>query len=245
MRAAIYWPQIQPNGPADANFSAPDALVLAAAARGLEVLPVIQSSPGWAALNPGDPSSPPRDPADVARLMTALVTRYGPNGSLWAEHPEIARRPIRSWQVWNEPNMTRYWNVAPWAPSYVKMLKAAHKALNAADPKSADDPRGPSERELEGAQGDLRRRRARLVRRRRTAPVHRAPEERGADREDRAPRDGPARRRARAGVADGAVVAGGEGQDRPAPRLRDHRQRPGRTAEGRAAAAGRTSGGRC
>ncbi len=32
--------------------------------------------------------------------------------------------------------MTRYWNVAPWAPSYVKMLKAAHKALKAADPKS-------------------------------------------------------------------------------------------------------------
>jgi len=136
VRAAIYWPQIQPNGPADANFSASDALVLDAAARGLEVLPVIQSSPGWAALHPDDPASPPRDPADVARLLTALVTRYGPNGSLWAEHPEITRRPIRSWQIWNEPNMTRYWNVAPWAPSYVKMLKAAHKALKAADPKS-------------------------------------------------------------------------------------------------------------
>jgi len=35
--------------------------------------------------------------------------------------------------VWNEPNLTRYWNVAPWAPSYVALLKAADAALKAAD----------------------------------------------------------------------------------------------------------------
>jgi hypothetical protein len=68
--------------------------------------------------------------------MTMLVARYGPTGSLWAEHPDVARRPIRAWQIWNEPNLTRYWNVAPWAPSYVKLVKAADKALKAADPKS-------------------------------------------------------------------------------------------------------------
>ena len=32
--------------------------------------------------------------------------------------------------------MTRYWNVAPWAPSYVAFLKVAHRTLNAADPGS-------------------------------------------------------------------------------------------------------------
>ena len=69
---------------------------------------------------------------------------------MWREHPEVAKQPIRQWQIWNEPNLTRYWNVAPWAPSYVKLLKAADKALKAADPRLADGARRPAERELGG-----------------------------------------------------------------------------------------------
>jgi len=136
VRAAFYWHQIQPAGPDGTDFSRPDAVVLAAAQRGLGVLPVVHSTPDWAALHPGDAASPPRDPADFARILTALVTRYGPNGSFWAEHPEVARQPIRAWQIWNEPNLTRYWNVAPWAPTYVRLLKAADRALKAADPRA-------------------------------------------------------------------------------------------------------------
>jgi len=134
VRTAVYWNQIQPNSGAEANFAASDPVVLDAAQRGLGVLPVVQGIPAWASLNAGDPASPPRDPADLGRLMTLLVGRYGPNGSLWAEHPEVRKTPIREWQIWNEPNLTRYLNVAPWAPAYVKMLKAAHTALKAADP---------------------------------------------------------------------------------------------------------------
>jgi polysaccharide biosynthesis protein PslG len=136
VRTAFYWRDIQPNGPADADFSRTDPVVLAAAQRGLSVLPVLQGTPAWAAQHAGDDASPPRDPADFARLLRTLVTRYGPQGSLWGEHPELPRRPIADWQIWNEPNLTRYWNVAPWAPSYVSLLKAANAALKAADPKS-------------------------------------------------------------------------------------------------------------
>jgi hypothetical protein len=134
VRTAFYWRDAQPSGPADADFASTDAVVLAAARRDLGVLPVVQGTPGWAALHPGDAASPPRDPADFARFLTALVTRYGPSGSFWTEHPEVTRRPIRDWQIWNEPNLTRYWNVAPWAPSYVSLLKASRGALRAADP---------------------------------------------------------------------------------------------------------------
>ena len=80
-----------PPGPPTPTSRARTRVVLAAAQRGLGVLPVLHGTPGWAALNPGDPASPPRDPADFARLLTALVTRYGPNGSFWAEHPEVAK----------------------------------------------------------------------------------------------------------------------------------------------------------
>jgi hypothetical protein len=136
VRAAFYWHEIQPTGPGEFNFAITDAITLAAARRGLGVLPVVHHTPGWAALNQGDPSSPPKNPDDFARLLTALVTRYGPSGSLWAEHPEVTRQPIRAWQIWNEPNLTRYWNHAPWAPSYVALLKRADRALKAADPGS-------------------------------------------------------------------------------------------------------------
>jgi hypothetical protein len=136
VRTGFYWRDVQPSGPADADFSRTDPVVLAAAERGLSVLPVLQGTPAWAAQHPGDDASPPRDPADFAHLLTTLVTRYGPQGSLWGEHPELPRRPITDWQIWNEPNLTRYWNVAPWAPSYVSLLKAANAALKAADPNS-------------------------------------------------------------------------------------------------------------
>jgi hypothetical protein len=136
VRTAFWWRDIQPNGAGDANWAATDPVVLAAAQRGLGVLPVVQGTPGWARANPADPASPPRDNADFARFMTLLVTRYGPNGSFWSEHPDVPRQAIRDWQIWNEPNITRYWNVAPWAPPYVALLKAAHAALKAADPGS-------------------------------------------------------------------------------------------------------------
>ncbi len=136
VRTAFYWREIQPSGATDADFSRTDPVVLAAAQRGLDVLPVLQGTPAWAASAPGDPASPPRDRADFARLLTLLVTRYGPQGSFWREHSELQPRPIRDWQIWNEPNLTRYWNVAPWAPAYVSLLKAANAALKAADPGS-------------------------------------------------------------------------------------------------------------
>src|SRR3954447_6991479 len=134
VRPALSWREVQPSGAAGANSAVPDAVVRAAAARGLGVLPVVQGTPDWAGVNRGAPGPPPRPPAASARVLALLVARYGPSGSFWAERPEVARRPIRAWQIWNEPNITRYWNVASWAPPYVKLLKAAHAALRQADP---------------------------------------------------------------------------------------------------------------
>ena len=134
VRTVFYWYAVQPNGPGDADFAVTDATMLAATSRGLSVLPVLQGTPAWAAKNPGDNGSPPADPARFAAFVKLLVTRYGPTGSFWAEHPELAARPIRAWQIWNEPNIPRYWNVADWAPPYVTLLKAAHAALRHADP---------------------------------------------------------------------------------------------------------------
>ena len=133
VRIAFYWHMGQPLGPGAVDFSAYDAPVLAAARHGLGVLPVVFSTPVWARRRADDNASPPRDPADYAAFVTALVRRYGPRGSLWAEHPEVRARPIRAWQLWNEPNLPGYWSEQPFAKDYVKLLKSARAALRAAD----------------------------------------------------------------------------------------------------------------
>jgi hypothetical protein len=135
VRTEFYWPRAQPTGPGATDLGASDAVVLAAAREGLGVLPVVRGTPGWAGASksgPARPASPPRRSA-FADYLRALVARYGPSGTLWAEHPEVRRRPIRSWQVWNEPNLDVYWSRQPFARSYVRLLRSARKALRAAD----------------------------------------------------------------------------------------------------------------
>jgi hypothetical protein len=67
--------------------------------------------------------------------MTTLVQRYGPNGAFWAQHPELPVRPIREWQIWNEPNQPVFnWSDQPFAADYVALLRAARSAVLAADP---------------------------------------------------------------------------------------------------------------
>jgi hypothetical protein len=131
-RVAVDWPTIEP-ARAAMDFTGLDAFVAAAAQRGIEVLPVVLRSPAWAARDPSVPSSPPRDPADYARFLTALVQRYGPSGAFWQAHPELPRRPIRRWQIWNEPDLGKYWAQKDWATGYVRLLRAARKAVKAAD----------------------------------------------------------------------------------------------------------------
>ena len=66
-------------------------------------------------------------------FAAALVRRYGSNGTFWAERPELPKLPITSWQVWNEPNLERYWASGPDAGEYVQLLRTVSKAIKAVD----------------------------------------------------------------------------------------------------------------
>lgn len=135
IRVTAYWDSLEPAA-GRLELSAFDALVLSAARQGLTVLPVVHRAPSWAASRPGVVGSPPADPRTYGRFLTALVARYGPSGSLWAQHPEVPRLPVRRWQVWNEPDIGKYWAQANWAPGYTRLLRVAHDALKRADPGS-------------------------------------------------------------------------------------------------------------
>jgi hypothetical protein len=150
IRAAFDWSYAQPYfswsqvPPADlaeftdvggipTRFSELDALVGAAAQRGLTVLPVVLYAPLWdAAPHSSATFAIPASDGPYASFLTALVHRYGPHGTFWLTHRPAV--PIRMWQIWNEPNITTFWPAQPFAQSYVALLRAAHAAIKQADP---------------------------------------------------------------------------------------------------------------
>ena len=138
------WLHAQPAPAGPFEFTATDRAVAAAARAKLVVLPVVVTSPPWAALTPGEAFSPPADPGTYAAYLRALVGRYGPRGTFWARNPSLPRRPIRRWQIWNEPvggnrpdGASVFWvDSRPFAPAYVALLRAARRAIRAADPRA-------------------------------------------------------------------------------------------------------------
>jgi arabinogalactan endo-1,4-beta-galactosidase len=118
------------------DVSETDKIVTLAAERGLTVLPVVQFAPSWAALHPGELNSAPASTSTYASFVGALAQRYGSRGSFWTANPSVPRVPIRMWQIWNEPESTSAWTSAPWARTYLDLLRASRTAIKAADPSA-------------------------------------------------------------------------------------------------------------
>jgi hypothetical protein len=150
IRPVLYWSEHQPLAPGSAppagfregrgnvptRFGRTDTLIELAARHRIRVLPVVLRSPGWAATDPDNPmmTSPPRSSTTYANFMATLIDRYGPRGSFWSEHPDVPYRPQRHWQVWNEPNIDRYWSSPrPFARRYVQLLRVTRRAIKRAD----------------------------------------------------------------------------------------------------------------
>jgi polysaccharide biosynthesis protein PslG len=138
VRLVFSWARAQPEAGMQPDFSDTDAKVELAARNGIRLLPVVLNTPSWAEKYPGRHGSPPEFASDYAAFMSRLVERYGPAGSFWAERPDLPRRPLREWQIWNEPHFDFYWYTpgddGAWAAEYVELLRAAHGAIKTADP---------------------------------------------------------------------------------------------------------------
>jgi hypothetical protein len=115
------------------DYSATDRAVAAATKRRMTVLPVVLIAPKWAARHPGDEASPPKGTASYSRFMAALVRRYGPGGTFWKENPTLPERPIRHWQIWNEPSLDVYWRDRPWERDYVALVRASRTRIKQVD----------------------------------------------------------------------------------------------------------------
>ena len=122
-RAVFSWREAQDEQGDPFSFAATDHLVANATANGIELLPIVMDTPVWARARLIDWW--PEETADFARYMDALVARYGPGGSFWGERPELPQRPLRYWQIFNEPGRTK---------RYAPLLRTAHRRVALADP---------------------------------------------------------------------------------------------------------------
>lgn len=144
LRFVMPWEQVQPSWwdqPFD--FSRYDSVVLAAAARGIRLVPVLHGSPNWLGYLEGtgcDPSCgayAPRSDAALAawrQFVGAAAARYGPNGSLWREEPSVPALPITVWQVWNEQNAPGFYKPSPDPDAYARLVSATAEEIRSRDP---------------------------------------------------------------------------------------------------------------
>jgi hypothetical protein len=122
-RAVFSWSQAQQEEGGEFDFSQTDRLVANASEHGVELLPIVAETPLWARARVHNWW--PRKAADYAAYVRALVERYGPGGSFWEDRGDQRPRPLRRWQIFNEPGRSK---------RYKPLLKAAHRASKREDP---------------------------------------------------------------------------------------------------------------
>jgi hypothetical protein len=140
VRTVFSWAAAQPDGRgSQISFAETDPVVRRAALRNIEVLPIVFYAPRWARAYRNRFASPPESRSDYITYVAALVDRYGPAGTFWDENPDLPRRPLREWQIWNEPHLPAYWDAPEKGPygyarGYPLLLRASYHMIKDLDP---------------------------------------------------------------------------------------------------------------
>jgi hypothetical protein len=132
IREELPWNMVEPWRGAR-RWEQTDALFVAAARRGLRVLPLLLGSPRWAARND---LALPANPDDFGAFAARAAARYGPGGSFWRARPRLDARLAPVWfELWNEPYLEAF-SVGGIDPSrYGRMVRSALTAGRGANPR--------------------------------------------------------------------------------------------------------------
>jgi hypothetical protein len=144
IRFTIDWTAMQRSPRAEINWSVVDGWVESLAKAQIEPLPFLYGAPRWAVRMRGVPGTGggAKVPAHLpvagragrgwAAFAREAVERYGPRGTFWSENPALPRDPIRTWQIWNEPNF-KYFVARPNPGEYGRLVRRSASAIRAAD----------------------------------------------------------------------------------------------------------------
>jgi hypothetical protein len=138
----LTWGSVQPNQ-GSFNWGPTDRRVGAPASHGIRTVPAVWGNPEWV----GGSSSTPPIYGPLAQqawrnFLKAAVARYGPGGSYWTHGyrqqygADATPLPIRSWEIWNEPNLKGYFAPEPSPGKYARLVHISHDAIKSRDPKA-------------------------------------------------------------------------------------------------------------
>ncbi len=141
-RFLLIWGSVQPKKDGPYDWGPTDSLIGSFASHGIQAVPDLWRSPPWVA---GPLVAPPIDrPEDMKAwqaFLKAAVARYGPGGTYWSteyrkKYGDAAPLPVHSWQVWNEPNLSKYFAPGPSPTRYARLLEVSHDAIRSVDPNA-------------------------------------------------------------------------------------------------------------
>jgi hypothetical protein len=117
------------------TFKYTDPMVEFASRHGIDPLPIVTYAPPWARVEPNELGSAPSNYQAYAEFLKLVIARYGPDGQFWQEKPDVPYRPVRYWQIWNEPGVQYQWSPqAGWPERYGELLRLAYPTVKQADP---------------------------------------------------------------------------------------------------------------
>jgi GH35 family endo-1,4-beta-xylanase len=138
-RFILNWIWVQPK-PGKFKWDSADWFIGGLASRGIRAMPSVWGNPNWVA---GGSATPPTGGAKAQqqwqKLLKALVRRYGSRGDYWKAryHEQFGANatplPITSWQIWNEPNVKKYFTPYPSTGQYARLLQISAPAIKSID----------------------------------------------------------------------------------------------------------------
>jgi hypothetical protein len=132
-------------GANNCNWAYGDQVIGITSQAGVTTMPFISGSPKWLDSAKhhsrrsisAPPLSSKADKQAWKTYVSAAVDRYGPGGAFWDEYQyETTPKPVKFWQIWNEPSSPVYFAPRPAPKKYAQLLKISNQAVAKADPKA-------------------------------------------------------------------------------------------------------------
>jgi polysaccharide biosynthesis protein PslG len=141
-RFLLKWGWVEPDQ-GSFTWDPADRFIGALASNGIRTVPTLWGNPDWVG---GSSSTPPiGGPAGEQawrNFLKAVVGRYGPGGAYWGTpyHQQYGAGatplPVRSWQIWNEPNLQKFFAPSPSPGKYARLLQISHDPIKSKDPRA-------------------------------------------------------------------------------------------------------------
>jgi hypothetical protein len=130
VRLGLYQAEI---GSSSFNWSASDHIIGNLASRGIRSLPILLASQS----NPPPPIGSASARKNWKAFVHHVVARYKPGGRYWhgpyhAQHPGAKPKPVKYWQVFNEPSLPKYFPTSSPVKDYARLLNLSHDAIRSA-----------------------------------------------------------------------------------------------------------------